>query len=216
MARDPGLDFSFSGLKTALVYAARDLGEDGLAERRADLAASFQAAVVGQLTAKLERALDRGEWPAVALGGGVAANGPLRERVGEICAERGLPLKLVAARALHGQRGDDRRGGRVPRAGAAPGLSRLGRAGVRLMVRRLVLYGRPECHLCDEAREILSGLVAEAGDVELVERNIEDDDDLHRRFLERIPVIELDGHIIGELVPDPERLRSTLLNNSTR
>jgi N6-L-threonylcarbamoyladenine synthase len=96
MARDPGLDFSFSGLKTALVYAARDLGRDDLEERRADLAASFQAAVVGQLTAKLQRAIDGGEWPAVALGGGVAANGPLRERVREICAERGLELKLVA------------------------------------------------------------------------------------------------------------------------
>ncbi len=95
MARDPGLDFSFSGLKTALVYAARDLGENELVDRRADLAASFQAAVVGQLTAKLERALDRGDWPAVALGGGVAANGPLRDRIGEICAERGLRLKLV-------------------------------------------------------------------------------------------------------------------------
>jgi N6-L-threonylcarbamoyladenine synthase len=95
MARDPGLNFSFSGLKTALVYAARDLGEEGLAERQADLAASFQAAVVGQLTAKLERALSRGNWPAVALGGGVAANGPLRARAGEICAERGIPLKLV-------------------------------------------------------------------------------------------------------------------------
>ena len=96
MARDPGLDFSFSGLKTAFVYAARDLGPDGLRERRADLAASFQAAVVGQLTAKLERALGMGDWPAVALGGGVAANGPLRQRVGEICGERDLRLKLVA------------------------------------------------------------------------------------------------------------------------
>jgi N6-L-threonylcarbamoyladenine synthase len=96
MARDPSLDFSFSGLKTALVYAARDLSEEMLAERRADLAASFQAAVVGQLTSKLERALDSSDWPAVALGGGVAANGPLRERVEEICAERGLRLKLVA------------------------------------------------------------------------------------------------------------------------
>ena len=96
MARDPGLDFSFSGLKTALVYAARDLGEEGVDERRADLAASFQAAVVGQLAAKLGRALDQGVWPAVALGGGVAANGPLRERVGEICAQRRLRLKLVA------------------------------------------------------------------------------------------------------------------------
>ena len=95
MARDPGLDFSFSGVKTALVYAARDLGEDALEDRRADLASSFQAAVVGQLTAKLERALDGGTWPAVALGGGVAANGPLRDRVGEICAERDLRLKLV-------------------------------------------------------------------------------------------------------------------------
>ncbi len=79
-----------------------------------------------------------------------------------------------------------------------------------------MLYGRPECHLCDEAREILSGLVAEAGDVVMVERNIEEDDDLHRRFLERIPVIELEGDIIGELVPDQERLRTTLLNKSTR
>jgi N6-L-threonylcarbamoyladenine synthase len=97
MSRDPGLDFSFSGLKTALVYAARDLGDD-LAERTADLAASFQAAVVSQLCVKLERALEVGDWPAVALGGGVAANGPLRQRVGEICEERGLRLKLVPGR----------------------------------------------------------------------------------------------------------------------
>ena len=79
-----------------------------------------------------------------------------------------------------------------------------------------MLYGRPDCHLCDEAREILSALVADAGDVVLIERNIEADDELHRRFLERIPVVELDGRIIGELVPDAERLRSTLLNTSTR
>ncbi|HEX9968347.1 MAG TPA: tRNA (adenosine(37)-N6)-threonylcarbamoyltransferase complex transferase subunit TsaD [Solirubrobacterales bacterium] len=95
MSRDPGLDFSFSGLKTALVYLCRDLGEEGVAERRADLAASFQAAVVGQLIAKLKRALDRGPWEAVALGGGVAANGPLREAVAALCEERGVRLKLV-------------------------------------------------------------------------------------------------------------------------
>ena len=95
MSRDPGLDFSFSGLKTALVYLCRDLGPDGVAARRADLAASFQAAAVGQLVAKLERALKRGNWNAVALGGGVAANGPLREAVAELCASRGLELKLV-------------------------------------------------------------------------------------------------------------------------
>jgi N6-L-threonylcarbamoyladenine synthase len=95
MARDPGLDFSFSGLKTALVYRCRELGREGVEERRADLAASFQAAVVGQLTAKLKRALERGEWGAVALGGGVAANGPLRDAVARLCEEQGVRLKLV-------------------------------------------------------------------------------------------------------------------------
>jgi len=97
MSRDPGLDFSFSGLKTALVYLCRELGPDGVEERRADLAASFQAAAVGQLTAKLERALKRDEWPAVALGGGVAANGALRDAVSALCERRGVRLKLVAA-----------------------------------------------------------------------------------------------------------------------
>ncbi len=95
MARDPGLDFSFSGLKTALAYLCRDLGPDGVGERRADLAASFQAAAIGQLTSKLKRALKRGDWAAVALGGGVAANGPLREAVAALCEERGVRLKLV-------------------------------------------------------------------------------------------------------------------------
>ena len=95
MSRDPGLDFSFSGLKTALVYLCRGLGEDGVVERRADLAASFQAAAVGQLVAKLERALKRDEWGAVALGGGVAANGPLREAVRALCERRDVDLKLV-------------------------------------------------------------------------------------------------------------------------
>jgi N6-L-threonylcarbamoyladenine synthase len=95
MARDPGLNFSFSGLKTALVYRCRELGEEGVAARRADLAASFQAAVVRQLTAKLKRALKKGEWEAVALGGGVAANGPLRAAVAELCGELGVRLKLV-------------------------------------------------------------------------------------------------------------------------
>ena len=121
MTRDPGLDFSFSGLKTALVYLCRDLGPEGVAERRADLAASFQAAAVGQLAAKLERALKRGEWGAVALGGGVAANGPLREAVGELCEERGV--EAGPARALHRQRGDDRLGRPPRRASPTPTTS---------------------------------------------------------------------------------------------
>jgi N6-L-threonylcarbamoyladenine synthase len=95
MSRDPGLDFSFSGLKTALVYLCRDIGPEQVAERRADLAASFQAAAVGQLAAKLDRGLRKGEWRAVALGGGVAANGPLRAAVAAVCERRQVELKLV-------------------------------------------------------------------------------------------------------------------------
>jgi N6-L-threonylcarbamoyladenine synthase len=95
MSRNPALDFSFSGLKTAVLYRCRELGPEGVEERKADVAASFQAAVVGQLTAKLKRALKKGEWDAVALGGGVAANGPLRQAVGKLCEEMGVRLKLV-------------------------------------------------------------------------------------------------------------------------
>lgn len=95
MTRGPGLDFSFSGLKTALVYRCRDLGEEGVRANRADLAAAYQAAVVAQLVDRLERALELGSWRAVALGGGVAANGPLREAVTRLCERNGLALKLV-------------------------------------------------------------------------------------------------------------------------
>jgi N6-L-threonylcarbamoyladenine synthase len=95
MSRDPRLDFSFSGLKTALLYAIRGLGDAEAERRRADLAASYQEAVVGQLVAKLERTVRDQPWEAVALGGGVAANRLLRARTAELCERRGLRLKLV-------------------------------------------------------------------------------------------------------------------------
>jgi N6-L-threonylcarbamoyladenine synthase len=90
-----GLDFSFSGLKTSLVYRVRDLGPEETESRRADLAASFQRAIVDQLVAKLRRAAGSGEWPAIALGGGVAANAELRERTQGLCEGLGLRLKLI-------------------------------------------------------------------------------------------------------------------------
>ena len=96
MSRDPSLDFSFSGLKTALVYTVRELDQAAVEHSRADLAASFQAAVVAQLIAKVGRALESGGWPALALGGGVAANALLRRRAAALCDERGVRLKLVA------------------------------------------------------------------------------------------------------------------------
>jgi tRNA N6-adenosine threonylcarbamoyltransferase len=90
-----GLDFSFSGLKTALVYRVRELGPEQTETRRADLAASYQRAITEQLVAKLGRAARGGDWPAIALGGGVAANAELRERTRALCDELGVPLKLV-------------------------------------------------------------------------------------------------------------------------
>jgi N6-L-threonylcarbamoyladenine synthase len=95
MSQDPGLDFSFSGLKTALLYRIRDMSAAEVEDRRADLAAGYQAAIIGQLVAKLERALRSDAWEAVALGGGVAANSMLRRRTAQVCEDRGLRLKLV-------------------------------------------------------------------------------------------------------------------------
>jgi N6-L-threonylcarbamoyladenine synthase len=90
-----GLDFSFSGLKTSLVYRVRDLSPEETERRRADLAASFQRAITDQLMAKLKRAARSSEWTAIALGGGVAANAELRDRTRALCDELGLRLKLV-------------------------------------------------------------------------------------------------------------------------
>ena len=95
MADDPGLDFSFSGLKTALAQLVSRIGEEEATRRRADLAAAFQEAVVAQLMSKLESAAESGGWSAVALGGGVAANTLLRRRSAELCERRGLVLKQV-------------------------------------------------------------------------------------------------------------------------
>jgi glutathione S-transferase len=78
------------------------------------------------------------------------------------------------------------------------------------MPSRLVLYGRPECHLCDQARAGLRDLIAEGLPFELEEVNIESDEELHARLLERIPVIELDGEIVSELGLDERALRARL------
>jgi glutathione S-transferase len=78
------------------------------------------------------------------------------------------------------------------------------------MASRLVLYGRPDCHLCDQARDGLRNLIAEGLPFELEEVNIESDEGLHARFLERIPVIELDGEIVSELGLDERALRARL------
>jgi glutaredoxin-like protein DUF836 len=75
---------------------------------------------------------------------------------------------------------------------------------------RVVLYGRPECHLCDDARGILSTIAGSPPAFRVEEVNIEDDERLLARYLERIPVVELDGEIIGELLVDADGLRARL------
>jgi len=78
VARVPGLDFSFSGLKTALLYAVRDLSPEELGARRADLAASYQRAIVRALVQRAYEAAEQAGLEQIAVVGGVAANSELR------------------------------------------------------------------------------------------------------------------------------------------
>jgi len=74
----------------------------------------------------------------------------------------------------------------------------------------ITLYGRPGCHLCEQAREEIEALRAAGPAFELVEVNIEDDERLHAAYLERIPVVALEGEIVSELVLDVSTLRARL------
>ena len=96
VARVPGLDFSFSGLKTALLYAVRALSADELEKRRADLAAGYQRAIVRALVERTEQAVADLSADRVAVVGGVAANSELRAALpGAILA----PLELCTDNA---------------------------------------------------------------------------------------------------------------------
>src|SRR4051794_6195024 len=94
-ARVAGLDFSFAGLKTALLYKVRDLGEAETARRRADLAAAYQHAIVESLALRCERGLEQTGHDRLAIGGGVAANGPLRERLAQLGATLFVPPRAL-------------------------------------------------------------------------------------------------------------------------
>jgi N6-L-threonylcarbamoyladenine synthase len=96
VARVPGLDFSFSGLKTALLYAVRELGEEDLDARRADLAASYQHAIVRALVERTREAAERTGRERVAIVGGVAANSELRSALPDATA---APLGLCTDNA---------------------------------------------------------------------------------------------------------------------
>lgn len=91
--RIDGLDYSFSGLKTSFLYTLRDnlrQNPEFIEKRRADLAASLQAAIIDILMKKLEKAVDMTGITTVAIGGGVSANSGVRNAVADMCARRGL------------------------------------------------------------------------------------------------------------------------------
>jgi tRNA N6-adenosine threonylcarbamoyltransferase len=96
VARVLGLDFSFSGVKTALLYAVRDLSDAELERRRADLAASYQRAIVQALVARAHEAAEQTGAPRIAVVGGVAANSELRAALPEAAF---VPLPLCTDNA---------------------------------------------------------------------------------------------------------------------
>ena len=104
-----GLDFSFSGVKTSLLYAIRDLGEKGLDDRRADLAASYQHAIVSQLADRAARAADAAGDNRLGFGGGVAASSAARSALEAAGLELTVPAMkyctdnaaMIGRAALH-------------------------------------------------------------------------------------------------------------------
>jgi N6-L-threonylcarbamoyladenine synthase len=96
VARVPGLDFSFSGLKTALLYATKKLSPEELEQRRADLAASYQQAIVRALVERVRDAAGQTGAARIAVVGGVAANTELREALADAAL---APLELTTDNA---------------------------------------------------------------------------------------------------------------------
>jgi glutaredoxin len=74
----------------------------------------------------------------------------------------------------------------------------------------VVVYSRPGCHLCEEALEAIVAIHGEGYRFELREVDIESDENLLRRLLERIPVVEVDGVVVSELLLDQAALRARL------
>jgi N6-L-threonylcarbamoyladenine synthase len=92
---EDSLDFSFAGVKTALLYAVRELGESEARARAADLAASYQAAIVERLATRAQQAIEHTGLRRLAIGGGVAANSALRLRLGELDATLHVPERAL-------------------------------------------------------------------------------------------------------------------------
>ena len=203
-ARVAGLDFSFAGLKTALLYKVRDLGE----EERARRARRSR----GLLPARDRRGADRARraragrttGPRLAIGGGVAANRLLRERA----AALGVPVHIPPPElctdnaAMIASRRPLRRARRLSRATSMSTPTRRQRG-----VSAVTLYSRPGCHLCDDARAALERVRAPSAVRAARGATSSADDALHARYLERIPVVALDGEELFDFFVDEAALR---------
>ena len=106
MTDRPGLDFSFSGLKTQVLLAWQASDRDE--QTKADIARAFEEAIVDTLTIKCRRALAATGARSLVIAGGVGANRTLRRTSGRGRRGGELPDVLSAARVLHRQRRDDR------------------------------------------------------------------------------------------------------------
>ncbi len=206
-----GLDFSFAGVKTALLYALREEDRPSrrrpgrrlpARDRRAARAAHRAGAGPDRVGTAGHRRRCRRQRPA--------ARAPRRAEGGH----RAHP----APRAVHRQRGDDRQRRPLRRPAGArrlPGPGRLRqRRAAPVSVPVVHLYGRPGCHLCDDARAVVQR-AARRVSLELVEVDIESDDRIFAAMLERIPVICVDGTEHSELFVDEDALVAALSSAHT-
>jgi glutaredoxin len=78
----------------------------------------------------------------------------------------------------------------------------------------VTLLSKPGCHLCDDARQVVHDVLTEFEKVDLVERSILDDPDLHARYWDEIPVVLIDDQVHTIYRVDPDRLRAALAERS--
>ena len=198
------------GQDRAAVHAARALRGARRSARAADLAASYQAAIVDSLIVRAERALERTGIERLAVGGGVAANGELRRRLGELGATVHVPARALctdnAAMIASAARYCERL--RLPASTSRSTPTRPAeRAASERRVTRLLQARLPSLRGGDGAAARLQArarLRAAASSTSPPTRRS------HRAYFERIPVIELDGEELCEYFVEEALVRERL------
>ena len=211
----PGLDFSFAGLKTALLYRVRELGEAESERRRADLAASYQRAIVEALALRVERALQQTGAEQLAVGGGVAANGPLRERLAalgvpvdipprELCTDNAAMIASAARYVPPAVPRVPRRSMCMPPASGRSSHEQRPRGASSTAGRLLPVRRRPR-----DPRARPGHAAVRARRARHRRRRA-----LLRAYLERIPVVAIDGVEVFELFVDEAELARARLSST--